>query len=191
MTFDIEKLKTLKDRIDAAPWPDRELTLDIWLSMPFVKRDGGLVYVNNEGYKDHFYTTHFDDCSYDLPDILSSLDEALKLIGTLLPEANCYGFEKEPKGITAYVLRNCLPSMKIGMSFYKEGFHKTSICHAFLSAFLEALIAREEGSLYPLTKNATRFQNFSDEQRAIIPDEAPKQFSALNTRELIAKGEGK
>ena len=44
------------------------------------------------------------------PNYTASIDAAIALVEKILPQANCYGFDKDPHGVTAYVSRNNVSS---------------------------------------------------------------------------------
>ena len=67
----------------------------------------------------------------------SSLNDIIALIERELPQANCHGYDKDPKGATAYVSRNCVSS---GHWLYESDHCATpalALCAAFCRAMAE------------------------------------------------------
>lgn len=74
---------------------------------------------------------------HDSPRYTASVDASLALVERKLPDANCYGVEREPRGWTAYVSRNEVPSGH----WLNEATGSTAPL-AILCALLQALISQ-------------------------------------------------
>ena len=66
--------------------------------------------------------------------VTTSLDAALALAERVLPEANCMGFDRDPKGVDAYVSRNCVPRDEVWLVEARAATPALALCLAILKA---------------------------------------------------------
>jgi hypothetical protein len=137
------QLESLITRLREATVPDREL--DIEIAMAFWKPGSDYTRIRRPILA--------EDCDVEevgisgvhaikrVAPVTSSLDAAIALVERVLPEANCYGAEKDWKGWLCFVSRN---NVKSG-HWYKEAEHPTSAPLALLTAAVTALIELERG----------------------------------------------
>lgn len=76
---------------------------------------------------------------WQAPEITTSVDAALKLIELVLPDANCWGIDKDERGIQAHVQRNGVKSGHWAQ--FSE--HRSSAPIALVLAIVKALQAKE------------------------------------------------
>lgn len=132
MTPDLATLRTLLSRVEAAEGGDAELDYDICKALDYTSDR-----VGPRNYKGG---------------VTSSIDAAVGLVETVMPEANCWGIESTPREIVAHVSRNNVAS---GHWLFESGRTKTAPL-AILSACLRALIAMTEKEVAYWKSNLNR-----------------------------------
>jgi hypothetical protein len=115
MTFDKEGLASLLERVREATGPDRDIDQAIREAIDGKMMERQLLWRETFPYS-------------------ASIDASLALVGRLLPGANCVGFDKDPRDVTAYVSRNHVAEGH----YFVEGVAATPPL-AILAALLSAL----------------------------------------------------
>jgi hypothetical protein len=67
--------------------------------------------------------------------IFDWISHTIEMIERELPQVNCHGYNKDQKGVTAYVSRNCVSSRHRRY----ESLHCSKISHALSAAFCRAM----------------------------------------------------
>lgn len=141
-------LTSLIERVEKLDGPDRETDARIWCYFAGVKYTGHhMAYAPYGGHNPQTLVEFVRppkrtrEVSGNIvhphaEPVTSSIDAAVVLVERVLPAANCYGVEKDPKGIVAYVSRN---NVKSGHWLY-EGYHSQPAI-ALVLALLRALEA--------------------------------------------------
>lgn len=125
------KPEQLVERLEKATGPDRNLDFAIheaFFPMPQERITPNVKLP--EGFGKDAMSLAMDP----RPSYTASLDAAIVLVERVLPEANCYGVEKDPRSWTGYVSRNNVDNGH----WLKEAEHKTAPM-ALLLALLRAL----------------------------------------------------
>ena len=128
-------MKDIIERLEEAEIGDREIDVAIAQAI-------GWQYVRNcDVGSPHLWGWHGmspDGRTGPIPAYSTSIDAALALVERMLPDANCWGFDKVPKDVTAYVSRI---NVNEG-HWYFEGVHKSAQVALLLALFC-ALQAKE------------------------------------------------
>ena len=102
-------------RLEEAAEGSRELDARIWwLTHPRMGEDDGKPVI--------------------CPAYTNSIDAALALAERILPEANCMGFDSDPRGADAYVSRNEVPREQIWLVEARAKTPALALCAAILRA---------------------------------------------------------
>jgi len=128
-------LSTLIDRVRAASGPDREIDADVYEALGYqVKRRPVRHSSVHKSHATSVSWRYLDSGRWlAMEYFTASLDAVVALIERELPEANCWGVEKEPGYIEAFVSRNNVESghwMRLGNAATPA----LSLLAAFLSA---------------------------------------------------------
>lgn len=138
MTMTIDELITA---LNALTKPDRSLDCEIWVLAK--GGDARMHYVDTEHSKfvwergiDGMWIRAVENFAVK-PRYTASVDHVLQLIPQMLPTANCWALDKDPRGIQAHVQRN---NVKSG---HWDGFaeHPSLPAVALLLAILKAKVA--------------------------------------------------
>jgi hypothetical protein len=129
---DMTKYADIIDRLEKATGRNRDI--DVAIAAAAIPKSAGS-WID----QDHpWCNDHPED--EEAPEFTASIDAAIALVERMLPEANCYGVEKEPKCWTGYVSRNCVSDGH----WLKEASAPTAPA-ALLIALFRALEAKEGG----------------------------------------------
>lgn len=93
--------------------------------------------MNALGYVPHTNGIHWvrhGDVARFSGGIFDWIGHTIEMIERELPQVNCHGYDKNPKGVTAYVSHNCVSSEHC----YKSC-HCSNITHALCAAFCRAM----------------------------------------------------
>ena len=141
------KYTDIIERLEKATGPDRELDARIWAFLAGVKYVGHYQpYADDSGRTQVVYcvppkrkteVTNPPRMQHAEP-VTSSIDAAIALLEQIFPQENCYGFEKDPLGIAAFVSRNDVSSGH----WFKEAYAPTAPLAILLATF-RALEAQE------------------------------------------------
>jgi hypothetical protein len=128
------KLSDLIERVEKATGPDREIDYEIARTIEgYANAPTDLEGIQAADHGAGIWPDGGQPGRYT-----ASLDAAIALVERVLPDANCYGVEKDPRSWIAHVSRNQVDSGH----WLKEAEHKTAPL-ALLSALLRALSIKE------------------------------------------------
>jgi hypothetical protein len=132
-------LSDIIEALEAATEPSRELDEAIAITVLGMRKENHLAAYPDERPVWEFYDGNNGGSMEVMVDRFThSVDAVLRLLTRAIPDANCWGIDKDERGIQAHVQRNGVKSGHWGT--FSE--HRSSAPIALIIAILKALQAR-------------------------------------------------